>query len=159
VKVKVPPGITDGARLRIRGEGDTGFYGGPPGDLYIEISVEQHPLFSRDGEYLYCSIPISFVQAAIGDEIEIPTVKGKSTINIPAGTQSGQTFRLKGMGVPKLQQRGVGDLYIKVQVEVPVKLNRRQKELLEEFANVSEEKSDPMKKRFFDKVQGLFDKD
>ena len=159
VKIKVPPGITDGARLRIRGEGDTGFYGGPPGDLYIEISVEKHPLFSRDGEDLYCNVPISFVQAALGDEIEIPTVKGKSTIKIHAGTQSGQSFRLKGMGVPRLQRRGVGDLYINVQVEVPVKLNNRQKELLEEFALVSEEKSDPMKKRFFDKLHSLFNRD
>ncbi len=156
VKIKVPPGITDGARLRMRGEGDMGHLGGPDGDLYIEIHVEEHPLFRRDGEDVYCNVPIAFVQAALGDEIEIPTPKGKSNIKIPAGTQPGQTFRLQGKGVPRLEGRGVGDLYIQIQVEVPVKLSKKQQLLLEEFARASEDKNDPMAKRFVSKLQDLF---
>lgn len=158
VKIKVPPGIIDGARLRMRGEGDMGHMGGPDGDLYIEIHVEEHPLFRREGQDLYCNVPISFVQAALGDEIEIPTPRGKSTINIPAGTQSGQTFRLKGKGVPRLEGRGVGDLYILIQVEVPVKLNKKQRVLLEEFAIASGDKNDPMAKRFVSRLHDLFNK-
>jgi len=158
VKVKIPPGITDESRLRIRGEGEIGFYGGPEGDLYIEIYVEEHPLFKREAENLYCEVPISFVQAALGAEIEIPTPKGKSTIKIPAGTQSDQTFRLKGKGAPKLQGRGVGDLYIKTHVEIPVKLNKKQKQLLEEFSQACEEENIPVARRFFEKLQAVFNK-
>ncbi|MGB2693403.1 MAG: molecular chaperone DnaJ [Thermodesulfobacteriota bacterium] len=158
VKVKIPAGITDESRLRIRGEGEIGFYGGPEGDLYIEINVQEHPLFKRDREDLYCEIPISFVKAALGDEIEIPTPKGKSTIQIPAGTQSGQTFRLKGKGAPRLNGRGVGDLYIETNVEIPVKLNKKQKQILEEFSQACEEENDPLSKRFFDKLNQLFGK-
>ncbi|MEQ9618702.1 MAG: molecular chaperone DnaJ [Deltaproteobacteria bacterium] len=158
VRVNVPPGISNGARLRIRGEGDTGHMGGPNGDLYIEIHVEEHPLFRRDGEDLYCRVPVAFVQAALGDEVEIPTPRGKSTIKIPPGTQSGQTFRIKGKGVPRLGGRGVGDLYIEVQVEVPVKLNKKQQALLEEFARASEGKNIPMTKRFVSRLQELFNK-
>lgn len=158
VKVKVPPGITDESRLRIRGEGEIGFYGGPPGDLYIEIDVQEHPIFKREAEHLFCTVPISFAKAALGDEIEIPTPKGKSTIKIPAGTQPGQTFRLKGKGAPRLDGRGVGDLYIETQVEIPVKLNKKQKKLLEEFSHACEEDNDPISKRFFDKLQEVFNK-
>ncbi len=156
VKVKAPPGITDGARLRIRGEGDSGFRGGPDGDLYIEISVREHPLFRREGHDLYLNVPIGFVQAALGDVVEIVTTKGRSTIKIPPGTQSGQNFRLKGKGAPKLEGRGTGDLYIQIEVRVPVKLSKKQKLLLEEFAKASEEKNQPVVKRFLDKLQGLF---
>jgi molecular chaperone DnaJ len=158
VKVKVPAGISDGVRLRMRGEGDSGHLNGPAGDLYIEIHVEEHPLFRREGQDLYCTVPIEFFQAALGAEIAIPTPRGKSTIKIPAGTQPGQTFRLKGKGVPKLEGRGQGDLYIQVQVEVPVKLSRKQQLLLEEFARSSEEENVPMVKRFVSKVQEIFNK-
>lgn len=156
VRVKVPPGITDGARLRLRGEGDSGFMGGSDGDLYIEIGVEEHPLFKREGHDLFLNVPVGFVQAALGDEVEILTPKGRSTIKIPAGTQSGQNFRLKGKGAPKLEGRGTGDLYIQIEVRVPVKLSKKQKLLLEEFAKASEEKNQPVVKRFLDKLQGLF---
>lgn len=156
VRVKVPPGITNGARLRVRGEGDSGFSGGPDGDLYIEIEVREHPLFKREGHDLYLNVPIGFVQAALGDEVEILTPKGRSTIKIPPGTQSGQNFRLKGKGAPKLEGRGTGDLYIQVEVRVPVKLSKKQKLILEDFAKAAEEKNQPVVKRFLDKLQSLF---
>jgi len=156
LKVKIPAGIISESRLRIRGEGEIGFNGGPEGDLYIEIYVEEHPLFKRDGEDLYCEVPVSFVKAALGAEIEIPTPKGKSTIKVPPGTQSGQTFRLKGKGAPRLHSRGTGDLYIETNVEIPVKLNKKQKQILEEFAQACEEDNDPLSKRFFDKLNQVF---
>lgn len=156
VKVKIPAGITDQSRLRIRGEGEVGFNGGPEGDLYIEIDIEEHPLFKREAENLYCQVPISFVKAALGAEIEIPTPKGKSSIKIPAGTQNGQTFRLKGKGVPRLDGGGTGDLYIETTVEIPVKLNKKQKEILEQFSQACEEENDPLSKRFFDKLNQIF---
>ena len=156
VRVKVPAGITDGARLRIRGEGDSGFSGGPDGDLYIEINVEEHPLFTRDGHDLHLNVPIGFVQAALGDEVEIPTPKGRSTIKIPPGTQTGQTFRLRGKGAPRLQRRGVGNLYIQVDVQVPVNLNKKQKLILEEFSKASKERNQPVVKRFLDKLHSMF---
>ncbi|HKQ33344.1 MAG TPA: molecular chaperone DnaJ, partial [Thermodesulfobacteriota bacterium] len=158
VKVKVPAGISDGVRLRMRGEGDSGYLNGPSGDLFIEIHVEEHPLFRRQEQDLYCTVPIEFVQAALGAEIEIPTPRGKSTIKIPAGTQSGQTFRLKGKGVPKLEGRGQGDLYIQVQIEVPVKLSKKQQMLLEEFARASEEGNAPAVKKFVSRLQEIFNK-
>lgn len=158
VKVKVPAGISDGVRLRMRGEGDSGYLNGPSGDLFIEIHVEEHPLFRREDQDLYCTVPIEFVQAALGAEIEIPTPRGKSTIKIPAGTQSGQTFRLKGKGVPKLEGRGQGDLYIQVQIEVPVKLSKKQQTLLEEFARASEEGNAPAVKKFVSRLQEIFNK-
>ena len=158
VKVKIPAGISNESRLRIRGEGEIGFYGGPQGDLYIEIYVEEHPLFRREAENLYCQVPISFVKAALGAEIEIPTPKGKSSIKIPPGTQSGQTFRLKGKGVPRLDGRGIGDLHIETNVEIPVKLNKKQKQILEEFSQACKEDNDPLSKRFFDKLNQLFSK-
>lgn len=158
VKVKVPAGISDGVRLRVRGEGDGGHLGAPSGDLYIEIHVEEHPLFRREEQDLYCTVPVEFVQAALGAEIDIPTPRGKSTIRIPAGTQSGQTFRLKGKGVPRLEGRGQGDLYIQVQVEVPVKLSRKQQQLLEEFARASEEENVPTVRKFVSRLQEIFNK-
>jgi len=156
LRVKVPAGIDEGARLRMRGEGEHGSYGGPSGDLYIEIHVKQHPFFTREGRDILCDVPISFVQAILGDEIEVPTLEGKTKIKIPSGTQSGQTLRLKEKGVPSLNGRGKGDLFIKVQVEVPMRLNSKQRELLEEFAKVSEADSSSRVGRFFDKLQEFF---
>lgn len=158
VVVRVPAGISDGARLRMRGEGDSAGPHGANGDLYVDVHVEEHPLFVRDGDDLHCNVPVSFVQAALGDEVEIPVPGGKSTITIPAGTQSGQTFRIKGKGVPRLEGKGSGDLYIDVHVEVPVKLNKKQQMLLQEFAKASEEKNVPMAKRFVSKLQDLINK-
>lgn len=153
VKVRVPAGIMDGGRLRIRGEGEAGFYGGPSGDLYIETHVREHPFFTREGKDVYCEVPITFVQAALGDEIEIPTLDGKTKIKISAGTQSGDVIRLKDKGVPSLNGRGKGDLYVKIHVEIPVKLNSKQKELLEEFARSSGQAHSPKVGKFFERLQ------
>ncbi len=158
VSVNIPPGVSGGTRLRIRGEGDFGVRGGPPGDLYIEISVQEHPFFNREGEDLYLEVPVTFVQASLGDEIEIPTMKGKSTMKVPAGTQNGETFRLKGKGVPRLNGRGTGDLFVNVNVVVPVKLNSKQKEILKQFADATEEKNIPLVNRFLEKLQDVFGK-
>jgi molecular chaperone DnaJ len=153
VNVKVPAGIMDGARLRIRGEGEVGLYGGHSGDLYIETHVREHPFFTREGKDIYCEVPITFIQAALGDEIEIPTLEGKSKIKIPAGTQSGHILSIKDKGVPNLNGRGKGDLFIKILVEVPVKLNSKQRELLEEFAKTYEQGHSPKVGKFFEKLQ------
>jgi molecular chaperone DnaJ len=156
VKVKIPAGITDSARLRIRGEGDIGSLGGPNGDLFLELYVKQHPFFKREGKDIFCEVPVSFVQAALGAEIEIPTLEGKTTTKIPPGTQPGQTFKLKGKGVPSLNGKGKGDLYVKVQVEVPVKLSSRQRELLDEFSKAGEGDENPTVRNFFEKFRELF---
>lgn len=156
VKVMVPPGVDNRSRLRIRGEGEEGLYGGPNGDLYVELFVREHPFFKREGKDIMCEVPVSFVQAALGEEIEIPTLEGKATIKITPGTQPGQMFKLKGKGVPIINGRGKGDLYIKVQVEIPVKLNNRQKQLLEEFAKESEGNESPRMKNFVNKFRELF---
>lgn len=156
IKVKAPPGVSEGARLRIRGEGEAGYLGGPSGDLYVEIYVKEHPFFKREGKDIFCEVPVGFVQAALGAEIEIPTLEGKTTIRIPPGTQPGQSFRLKGKGVASLNGKGKGDLYIRVQVEVPVKLNLKQKQLLEEFARSGEGDESPAVKKFFEKFRELF---
>jgi molecular chaperone DnaJ len=156
VKVKVPAGVSEGARLRIRGEGEAGAFGAPSGDLYIEIYVKEHPFFRREGKDVFCEVPISFVQAALGGEIEVPTLDGKATVKIPPGTQPGQVFKLRDKGVPSLNGRGRGDLYVKVNVEVPVKLNSKQRELLEEFARVSEGDESPSVKNFFERFRELF---
>ncbi|GBD38037.1 Chaperone protein DnaJ [bacterium HR37] len=156
VRVRVPAGVGDGTRLRIRGEGEPGLFGGPAGDLYVEIVVKEHPFFRREGRDIYCEVPISFVQAALGTEIEIPTLEGKTTLKIPPGTQPGQIFKLKGKGIVGLNGRGRGDLYVRVQVEVPVKLSPKQRQLLEEFARLSEGDENPMIRKFMEKFKELF---
>jgi molecular chaperone DnaJ len=156
VKVKIPAGISDGSRLRIRNEGEVGLYGGPNGDLYIETHIREHPLFKRQGQDIYFEVPISFVQAALGDEIDIPTLEETAKLTVPPGTQSGQVFRLKDKGVPSLNGRGKGDLYVKVDVEVPVKLNSKQKELLKEFSKATQDSHNPKISGFFDKIQEYF---
>ncbi len=156
VAVRIPPGVETGTRLRIQGEGEMGLYGGPPGDLYVVISVMEHPIFERDGYDIICEIPISFVQAALGDEIDIPTIDGMTKFRIPQGTQSGQTYRLKGKGVERLDGSGRGDQIIKIVVEVPKKLTEEQKKLLMEFARISGESIHPMGKSFWEKVRKLF---
>ncbi|MGQ0794110.1 MAG: molecular chaperone DnaJ [Deltaproteobacteria bacterium] len=155
VKVMIPAGVDNRSRLRIRSEGESGLYGGPNGDLYVEIFVKEHTLFKREGKDILCDVPISFVQAALGAEIEIPTLEGRAEIKIPAGTQTGQSFKLKGKGAPIINGRGKGDLFIKVLVEVPVRLNSRQRQLLEEFAKAGEGNENPGVKNFFDKFREL----
>ena len=139
IQLKIPAGVETGSRLRLRGEGEAGDFGGPNGDLYVFLKVRRHEFFERRGNDIYCRIPISFVQAALGARIEARTLQGKEKIKIPKGTQSGQTFRLKGMGVPRLGEFGRGDQIIETTVAVPADLNKKQEELLREFAKISGE--------------------
>lgn len=155
--VKVPPGVDIGSRLRISGEGEGGERGGPPGDLYIVLNVEPHPIFRRENDDIVCEVPVSFPQAALGAEIEVPTLDGPVKLKVPAGTQSGKVFRLKGKGIASLQTGRRGDAQIIIRVETPAKLNKRQRELLEEFAEISGEETMPLKKNFFSKVKEIFE--
>ncbi len=153
VSLKIPAGVDTGIRLRVTGEGESGSHGGPPGDLYVVINVEPHPFFKRKGNDLLCEVPISFVQAALGSEIEVPTIDGKADIKIPAGTPSGRVFHLRGKGIPKLGSYGKGDQFINIFIDVPKKLAPRQRELLEEFAEIS---GDEVSKGFMDKIKDMF---
>ncbi|MGZ7067747.1 MAG: molecular chaperone DnaJ [Methanobacterium sp.] len=154
IHINVPPGVEDGSRLRVPGEGDMGKRGGPPGDLYVLIGVKPHKLFERHGSDLLYEQPISFVQASLGDDVDIPTI-GEEIVNlkIPAGTQSGTSFRIKGKGMPHLRWNGKGNLYVKTKVVVPKKLNSEQKEILKEFADISGKEIYVEDKGFFDKVK------
>jgi molecular chaperone DnaJ len=156
IKIKVPAGVDGGARLRSTGNGEAGVRGGPAGDLYVVLHVKRHEIFTRDGDDLICEVPISFAQAALGTEIEVPTLEATAEIKIPAGTQTGAVFRLKGMGVKNVQGYGSGDLMVRVQVEVPAKLNSAQRAKLEEFAKLCDENVHPQSKGFFDKARQLF---
>jgi molecular chaperone DnaJ len=140
VLVKVPAGVDTGVRLRIPNQGESGYRGGPPGDLYVRLHVDPHEFFEREGDHLYCRIPISMVQAAVGDTIEIQTLDSTPSVKIPPGTQSGDVIRLRGEGVPSLRGSGRGDLLINIQVKTPVNLNKRQKEILQEFAEIENSK-------------------
>ncbi len=157
LSVRVPAGVDDGMRLRVSGEGEAGVAGGPPGDLYVVISVAPHPLFERDGPDLHCERPIPFTQAALGGEIEVPTLEGRVQLKIPEGTQSGKTFRLRGKGLPNLADGRRGDQFVRIFVEVPAKLTRKQRELLEEFAEETGTDTSPVTKGFLDKLKDLFD--
>jgi molecular chaperone DnaJ len=151
--LKIPAGVDTGSRLRVSHEGEMGFHGGPRGDLYIYINVAEHPFFKRDGNDLYCEVPISFPQAVLGTEIEVPTIDGTAKIKISSGTPSGRIFHLKGKGVQKLGGHGKGDQVVRVYVDVPKSLTPRQKELLEEFAHLS---GDEVNKSFKEKIKDLF---
>ncbi|NGQ94141.1 molecular chaperone DnaJ [Brevibacillus sp. SYP-B805] len=137
IHLNIPAGVDDGAQLRVAGEGEPGINGGPPGDLYVILRVKAHEFFEREGNDIYCEVPITFAQAALGDEIEVPTVDGRVKLKIPAGTQTETFFRLRGKGVPYLRGSGRGDQHVKVRVVTPTKLTERQKELLREFAGLS----------------------
>lgn len=159
VKVKVPAGIEGGMQLRYSGEGEGGILGGGRGDLYVAISIEPHSIFERDGVDVLCEVPVSFVTAALGDKIEVPTLDGKVQMNIPAGTQSGMVFKLKEKGIVSMRSahhNKRGDQLVKVKVLIPKKLSSRQKELLKEFAEISESENHPEHKSFFEKVRELF---
>ncbi len=154
IHIKVPPGVEDGSRLRVPGEGDTGKRGGPPGDLYVLINVKLHKLFERHGSDLVYEMPISFVQASLGDEIDVPTLGEEIvSLKIPHGTQPGTSFRIKGKGMPHLRWNGKGNLYVKAKVIVPKNLSPKQKELLKEFADISGKEIYTEDKGFFDKVK------
>jgi len=153
IQLKMPAGVDTGSRLRMSHEGETGFHGGPPGDLYIILNVEEHPFFKREGNNLYCEVPLSFPQAALGAEIDIPTLDGTSNLKIPPGTPSDRIFHLKGKGIQKLGGHGRGDQIVRVYIDVPKKLTQRQKELLEEFAKIN---GDEVAKSFKDKLKDIF---
>ena len=159
LSVDVPKGIEDGTRIRLANEGEAGLRGGPPGDLYIFVSVRPHELFQRDGADLYARVPIAMTTAALGGEFEVPTLEGaRAKVKVAAGTQGGQRVRLKGKGMPVLRQSQTGDLYVQLDVETPQNLNKRQRELLEEFDKLSTKDNSPTSDGFFDKLKGLFDK-
>jgi len=156
IKLKIPAGVDTGTRLRSSGNGEAANRGGTPGDLYVILHVRSHEIFERQGDDLICEVPISFVHAALGTEVEVPTIMGKSTVKIPAGTQQGTVFRLKGKGVKNLQGHVYGDLHVRVTVEVPMHLNPLQRAKLEEFAALCDANVNPQSKGFFEKAKKFF---
>ncbi|MBV9529660.1 MAG: molecular chaperone DnaJ [Bradyrhizobium sp.] len=157
LSVNIPQGVEDGTRIRLAGEGEAGIRGGPPGDLYIFLSLAAHPFFQRDGADLHCRVPISMVTAALGGEVEVPTIdKGKSKVKVPSGTQSGRRFRIASKGMPVLRSRQMGDMYVQVVVETPQNLTKRQQELLAEFEQLSSGETQPEAEGFFAKVKDFF---
>jgi molecular chaperone DnaJ len=156
IKLRIPAGVDSGSRLRSAGNGEAGWRGGPSGDLYVILHVKAHEIFQRDGDDLLCEVPVSFVQAALGAEIEVPTLDGKTSVKVPAGTQPGTMFRLKGKGVKNIQGYGHGDLHVRVTVEVPSQLSAAQKTKLEEFAALCNGKESPLSQGFFEKAKKLF---
>lgn len=157
LNVKVPAGVDHGNQIRISGQGEPGVNGGPAGDLYVVFNVKPHEFFKRDGDDIFCDMPITFAQAALGDEFEVPTLEGKIKLKIPAGTQTGKSFRIKGKGVPNVHGRGRGDQFVNVRVVTPTTLTERQKELLREFAEESgTTQMDEQQDNFFAKVKRAF---
>ena len=160
LSVKVPAGVDTGDRIRLAGEGEAGESGGPPGDLYVQIQVKEHPIFVREENNLYCEVPISFTTAALGGELEVPTLKGRVNLKIPAETQTGRMFRMRGKGVKPVRGGAVGDLICKVKVETPVNLTRKQKDLLREFTGHMDEggsRHSPQASSWMDGVKKFFD--
>jgi molecular chaperone DnaJ len=156
IKLRIPAGVESSSRLRSAGNGEAGSRGGPAGDLYVFLQVKPHEMFSRDGDDLLCEVPVSFIQATLGAEIEVPTLQGKATVKIPAGTQPGVLLRLKGRGVKNLQGYGQGDLHVRVQVEVPTQLNSEQRQKLAEFAALCDGREMPLSQSFFAKAKKFF---
>lgn len=156
INVKIPAGVDDGQQLRVSGQGEPGINGGPAGDLYVVFHVREHEFFERDGDDIYCEMPITFTQAALGDEIEVPTLHGKVKLKVPAGTQTGTKFRLRGKGVPNVRGYGTGDQHIHVKVVTPTKLTDKQKQLLREFSEISGPLPDEQNESFFDKMKKAF---
>jgi molecular chaperone DnaJ len=156
IKLRIPAGVDTGSRLRSAGNGEAGFRGGPPGDLYVVLHVKVHSIFQRDGDDLLCEVPVSFIQAALGAEIEVPALDGRATIKVPPGTQPGTMFRLKGKGIMNVQGYGRGDLHVRINVEVPTHMSAVQKAKLQEFAELCSGKENPISQGFFEKARGLF---
>ncbi len=156
IKLRIPPGVDAGSRLRSSGNGEAGFRGGPPGDLYVVLHVKTHEIFQRDGDDLVCEVPVSFSQATLGAEIEVPTLDGRATLKVPAGTQPGTIFRVKGKGVKNLQGYGHGDLHVRIQIEVPTRLTAAQKDKLREFSESCGDEANPISRSFFEKAKKLF---
>ncbi|HVZ51108.1 MAG TPA: molecular chaperone DnaJ [Pseudolabrys sp.] len=158
LSVNIPPGVEDGTRIRLAGEGEAGVRGGPPGDLYIFLSLAQHEFFQREGADLYCRVPISMVTAALGGDFEVPAIDGgQSRVKVPAGTQAGRRFRLSGKGMPVLRSKQTGDMYVQVTVETPQNLSKKQRELLMEFDKLSSEDTQPESAGFFSRVREFLD--
>jgi len=156
IEIKIPAGVDTGSVIPLRGEGEPGAKGGPSGDLFIVLRVRPHEIFQRDGNDIICEIPITFVQAALGDDLVIPSLDGRIKYKIPEGTQSGTVFRIKGKGIPNLRGYGRGDLYVKAIVEIPKRLNEKQKDLLIKFGEIMGEEGHDQRKGFFDKVKNVF---
>jgi len=157
IKIRIPAGVDEGTRLRSSGNGDAGVHGGTSGDLYVFLHVKEHDMFERDGNDLHCEVPLPFSVAALGGELVVPTLEGKSSIKIPPGTQGGTEFRLRSEGIKDLSGGPKGDLYVKAQVEVPTRLNSEQKEKLGEFAESIGEHNSPLQESFFQKAKRFFD--
>jgi molecular chaperone DnaJ len=158
LSVNIPAGVEDGTRIRLAGEGEAGLRGGPAGDLYIFLSIKQHEFFQRDGADIFCRVPIAMTTAALGGQIDVPTVDGgKTRVRVPEGTETGKQFRLKGKGMPVLRSKVSGDMYIQVDVETPKNLSRRQRELLEDFEKESNKETSPASAGFFSKVKEFFE--
>ncbi len=156
VKLKIPGGIQEGTRLRSLGNGEAGISGGSPGDLYVVIHIKEHKIFQREGDDLYCEVPIPFSIAALGGDIDVPTLEGKAHLKVPVGTQSGQMFKLRDKGIVNVNGRGHGDLFARLIVEVPSRLNAEQRQKLEEFAALCGEENAPMRKSFFERAREFF---
>src|ERR1700761_7485159 len=156
IKIKIPAGVEDGTRLRSSGQGEGGSRGGPAGDLYVVLHVEAHDIFQREGTDLFCTVPVSFARAALGGEVKVPTLDGSAVLKVPAGTASGKVFRLRGKGFPEVHGRGVGDLHVKLYVEVPPKLTLDQKHKLQAFADSCDENTHPEEVSFFKKAMDYF---
>ncbi len=156
LQVKVPPGVEDGTRILYTGHGDAGVDGGPAGDVYVVLHVTEHAFFERDGKDLHCAIPISFTQAALGATVKIPTLEGEATLDIPAGTQTGTSFRVRKKGMPVLNSGGRGDLFVEVKVATPGKLTRQQRELLEQLAGTLGQENQPVKRSLLNKMKDMF---
>jgi molecular chaperone DnaJ len=156
LEIKIPPGVDNGQRMRISGEGEAGTHGGPSGDLDIVFFVKEHEIFERKQTDVFCTVPISFPQAALGAEITIPTLQGEEKLKIPEGTQSGKVFRLQGKGIASPTGKGRGDQYVQVNVATPAKLTREQRKLIEQFAEISEVSNKPLERKILDKVKDIF---
>jgi molecular chaperone DnaJ len=156
IDAKIPAGVEDGTRIRFSGVGEAGLHGGPAGDLYVVLHVKEHPFFERQANDLYCVVPISFTQAAMGAEIQVPTLEGEHALKIPEGTQSGTVLKLRGKGVPVLNGHGKGDLFVEVRVQTPTKLTKRQRELLQELQGIAQVENKPQRTSILGKMKDMF---
>ena len=156
IKLKIPAGVDTGSRLRSAGNGEGGLRSGPPGDLYIVLHVQPHDIFQREGDDLLCEVPVSFVQAALGADVEVPTLSGPALIKLPPGTQPGTLFRIRGRGIRNVQGQGTGDLHVRITVEIPSHLNAAQRAKLQEFADVCDARVNPISQSFWDQAKRLF---
>jgi molecular chaperone DnaJ len=156
LEVKIPAGVDNGSRLRIQAEGEAGFRGGPPGDLYVVLHVQEHPYFQRQGNNIYCEVPIGVTLAVLGGEITVPTLEGEERVKIPEGTQAGTVFRLRNKGIVSPGERSRGDQFVTVNVEIPSKLTKEQRKLYEALANLSKEEEISQERNLFDKVKDIF---